>query len=102
MTGGRPHEGQQDPVVVPVAGEIDIANSAQLEARLLAAGAGGRRVVVDLGAVTFLDATGLTALLCGRRAAVEHGGSLVLADVPPSVSRILRITALDAVLPVAP
>ncbi len=86
--------------MVHVTGEIDIANSAELRATLLAAVADGRVVVVDLRAVTFLDATGLTALLSGREAAVEQGGSLVLANVPPSVSRIIEITALDSVLSV--
>lgn len=87
--------------MVRVAGDVDIANSAELDAQLLAASSNGGLVVVDLRAVTFMDASGLTVLLNGRRAAIGRGGSLVLENVPPSVSRILRITALDAVLSVA-
>ena len=84
--------------MVPVSGEIDIANSGELGARLVAASGHGRLVAVDLRAVTFIDASGLTALLDGHRAAVERGGSLVLVNVPPAVSRVLRIAAVDSVL----
>ncbi len=47
-----------------------------------------RLVQVHLGAVTFLDAAGLTALLRAQREAAEAGVQLVL--VAPSVS-VLRV-----------
>jgi anti-sigma B factor antagonist len=98
----EPAEDRQERVVVDVDGEIDIANAAELEARLAAASRHGRVVVVDLGRVTFFDASGLSALLGGRRAAIERGGSLLLANVPPFIRRILVLTSLDSVLQAEP
>ena len=94
-TSSRPDDGRS---VVRVAGDIDIANSVQLRSILEAAARDGVVVEVDMGEATFVDATGLTALLVGRRAAIGHGGSLVLTHVPPFFQRLLEIAALETVL----
>jgi anti-anti-sigma factor len=50
-----------------VRGEVDLATSPQLVSAIESLGVSGpQRVVVDLGAVTFIDSTGLSALRCGR------------------------------------
>lgn len=96
----RRHD-EEDRVLVSVEGEVDIATAPELLATVTAAVAHSPAVFLDLGAVTFLDAAGLAALVAGHSAAVDRGGSLVLHDVPPLVRRLLRVTALDAVLVVA-
>lgn len=88
--------------MVHVVGEIDIANSSNLEERLEAAATHGRVVIVNLGLTTFFDASGLSALLSGRTAAISRGGSLLLADVPTFLQRLLTITSLDATLTSVP
>jgi anti-sigma B factor antagonist len=61
--------------------------------------AGGRtRIVVDLGAVTFIDSSGLGALIAGLKATRQAGGDLRIADVPEQVMTVLRLTNLDRVL----
>ena len=96
------HEHCEGRFVVRVIGEIDLANSAELRSALEAVSRDADVVEVDLGEVTFFDATGLTALVYGHRAAVEHGGSLVLTRVPPFLRRLLEITGLESMLAASP
>jgi len=60
---------------------------------------GQTRIVVDLGAVTFIDSSGLGALIAGLKATRQAGGDLRIADVPEQVMTVLRLTNLDRVLP---
>jgi anti-sigma B factor antagonist len=60
--------------------------------------AGRARIVVDLGEVTFIDSSGLGALIAGLKTARQAGGDLRIADVPEQVMTVLRLTNLDRVL----
>jgi anti-anti-sigma factor len=59
-------------------------------------------VFVDLGSVTFMDSTGLAALIVAREAADARGIRLRLRDVPPRVLKLFTLTGLDDWLPVEP
>lgn len=59
------------------------------------------RIVVDFGGVTFLDSTGIGALVEIRTAALEAGKDLRIRNVTPRVERLLRITGLTEAFPVA-
>ncbi len=63
------------------------------------AGASGlaRRVVLDLTAVTALDAGGIGRLLLVRQALAGRGASLTIAAAPPRVWRVLELVGLDRV-----
>jgi anti-anti-sigma factor len=87
------------PVVV-VAGEIDLAAVDQLEGALDRAGAGGRRLVVDLSGVRFIDSSGLHLLVRAFVRRREAGGEAVLRDPSPTVVRLLAMTGVAGVLPV--
>lgn len=52
------------------------------------------RLVIGLGAVTFLDAAGLGAFVTLRNAGREVGKTVELAVVPPFVVRLLLCTGL--------
>jgi anti-sigma B factor antagonist len=54
-------------------------------------------VVIDLADVTFVDSTGLGALIVARKAARERGGSVSLISPPPVVRRLLGSTRLHDV-----
>lgn len=92
-------------VRLTVADEIDIENAPQFRRALEAAvdaaeSAGLGRVVVDLGAVTYLDSSGLSALVASRAHADRAGVVLALAAVPRRIQKVLAITGLDTVFPV--
>ena len=59
---------------------------------------GRSRIVVDLGEVSFVDSSGLGALISGLKATRQAGGDLRIAAVPEQVQTVLRLTNLDRVL----
>jgi anti-sigma B factor antagonist len=63
---------------------------------------GQTRIVVDLGRVTFIDSSGLGALISGLKATRRAGGDHRLAVVPEQVMTVLGLTNLDRVLRVHP
>lgn len=54
-----------------------------------------QHVVLDLSGTTFLDSTGLSAIVAARKQATESGGWLRVANPRPNVQKLLAITALD-------
>jgi anti-sigma B factor antagonist len=52
------------------------------------------RIVVDCGAVEFVDSTGLGVLVGGRKRAGARDGALVLADVSERIRNTMRVTGL--------
>jgi anti-anti-sigma factor len=73
-------------------GELDYAASDDARAALERACARGGRIEVDLGEVTFLDSSGLRALVVARRAADRDGCSLVLVGASPRARQVLDLT----------
>jgi len=59
-----------------------------------------RRFVVDVGAVTFIDSSGLGALVDLATRARAGGGTVVLAHPDRRILRLLELTALDRVFEV--
>jgi anti-sigma B factor antagonist len=86
--------------VVSVAGELDLHTAGELSAELDGAIARGpKRIVIDLGGVTFLDSTALGALVtAAKRARAAGAPTLVVVTDDPHTLKIFRITGLDAVL----
>ncbi|OJF12211.1 hypothetical protein BG844_21900 [Couchioplanes caeruleus subsp. caeruleus] len=75
------------------AGEIDQSSAPRFAAALDATMPGRRRVEVDLSGVTFMDSSGVNALVQHHR----EGCELVVVDVPPNIRRVLEITGLDGI-----
>ncbi len=77
-------------------GELDIAAAADFEAAL---GELERdrpeRIVLDLRGLTFLDSTGLRALLGADTRAREDGRRLTILQGPAAVRRVFEITGLE-------
>ncbi len=90
--------------IVDVRGEIDLAAAPELSEHLVGAeDAGVRAVVVDLCRVTFLDSSGLAALLNARKRLLAADIPLVLACEPEGrPARILEVTGLRTVMQIAP
>jgi anti-sigma B factor antagonist len=59
---------------------------------------GGTHVLVDLTAVTFMDSSGLGALIAALKKARQAQGDLRIAGVNEQVATVLRLTNLDRVL----
>jgi anti-anti-sigma factor len=85
-----------DRIVVRVAGEIDMATAIELRSAL--SPDGGRPIVIDLTETTFMDSSGLNALV-----AAWHSGAVAAVRHPtPTVRRAIEIAGLDQVLTIEP
>lgn len=87
---------------VTVSGEVDLSSSTDLRTCLRETLGEFRRVVVDLGGLTFIDSSGLSALVDAHRTARASGGVVVLRDPPALLRRLLAITSLDSLLVLDP
>ncbi|GAA4116941.1 STAS domain-containing protein [Nocardioides fonticola] len=56
------------------------------------------RIVVDLAETTFMDSSGLGALIAGLKSARQGGGDLRIARPTEAVTAVLKLTNLDKVL----
>ena len=56
------------------------------------------RIVIDLAETTFMDSSGLGALIAGLKSARQAGGDLRIARPTEAVSTVLKLTNLDKVL----
>ena len=88
--------GPQDTVVVPLAGELDIAVADDVREQGLAAlqQPGVRVLVLDLTEVTFLDSSAIGALVEIRNAAHPAGVPVTLRNVSSSIQRTVEIMGL--------
>ena len=77
-----------------LAGEADLSQARYLEAGLAGVSPDGGRVEVDLSGLTFLDSSGLHALLSGARA-LGGKGVLVLVHPTAVVARLLALTGVE-------
>jgi anti-anti-sigma factor len=77
-------------------GELDMATAGGLTELLLTASGGDAPLVLDFSGVSFMDSSGLRALLEG--AANPNGsGPVVVQDPSPQVRRVFEITIPDGV-----
>jgi anti-sigma B factor antagonist len=89
--------------LLKVSGELDMTNARELRRQVEVAVREGRnRVVVDLGAVTHMDSSGLAALIDSHQLAEGRGGRLILAITSASLLRTVEVRGLDRLLTIAP
>ncbi len=86
--------------VVMLSGELDVMDAATVAAALSAIAAGGSVVIVDLAGLSFLDASGLAALMLAREHARAAGGKHLLAAPQRQALLVLTAAGLADVLPV--
>jgi anti-sigma B factor antagonist len=86
---------------VAVAGEVDIATVTRLRESLFELAASDRALVVDLDQVSFIDSSGLAALVGAARRAAAHEASLQVVCTRPRIWQLFRLTGLDGQLPLA-
>ena len=84
-----------DALVFAVSGDVDMTSAPALTDAIDLVADGVRRVVVDLSAVTFLDSSGLNALVRSKRALDgKEIGFRVVAPADGVVRRVLELTQL--------
>ena len=87
--------------VVVVNGELDTGTAPGLSGQLEPLADTGSHLILDLAGLRFCDCAGLTLFLRLQQRARAAGGSLQLAAPTASVRRLIALTRLSDVLPVA-
>ncbi len=85
--------------VLALRGEIDFTTGTEVQRALLGPdGEAAARTVVELSQVTFMDSSGINALIGAHQAATALQGWVRLAAPSPSIRRVLQIVGLDTVI----
>ncbi len=85
--------------VAVVDGEVDLASADHFERAMLKSLAAAH-LIVDLAACTFLDSSGLRALVSASRQADRLGHQMVIARPSPRVTQLLELTGIIAAIPI--
>jgi anti-anti-sigma factor len=82
--------------LVRLRGEIDMAVCDQMRDVLVntIVGVHPPKVIVDMSRVTFMDSTGLGALVAGSRSAAANDIGFAVRNPSPFVADLLRVTGL--------
>lgn len=89
--------------VVALAGEIDLSNHVALRTALNDLIVNGSvDIVLDLTDVTFMDSTGLGAMIGTRRRVHAFQGSLAIVLTNDAILRVFQVTGLDKVFDLYP
>lgn len=88
-------------IFIMLGGELDIATAPGLARRLAPFAESGSYLLLDLAGVQFCDCAGLSVFLRLRRRAISAGGSLHLTAPTAAIRRLIVMTRLHDLLPIA-
>jgi anti-sigma B factor antagonist len=87
-------------MIIEVRGDLGMATAPILEGELLAAEASDAvRIVLDLSELSFIDSSGLAAVLRAARRSDEDANRLRVVAGDGHVAEWLKLTAIDQVVP---
>jgi anti-anti-sigma factor len=91
-------------ITIKLAGELDSATCAALLDRFeqTLPALRGRELVIDLDDVSFIDSSGMRAIIVMERRSSEERIALALAPPPAAVTELLQITGIADRVPLAP
>ena len=102
MTNECVSETLGDWVVVRLRGEVDLSWSQQVRRAILNALGATGKVGVELSEVSYIDSSGIAALVEGLQNARSKGQKFGLVGVSKSVMAVLQLARLDRVFPIFP
>ena len=85
-------------ITLHVEGRVDTATSPQLQAEILEAFKGAKKLVLDFEKVPYVSSAGLRALLIGQKTAASKGAAMELTNVSPTVMAVLDSVGFSKVL----
>ena len=97
---GMEQETANGSTLIRLRGEVDLSWSQQVRRAVLDALAGSRRVGVELSAVSYIDSSGIAALVEGFQNARTQGRGFALVAVSDAVRSVLELARLDRVFPI--
>jgi anti-anti-sigma factor len=90
------------PALVALSGEMDIVSAGSFtEAMAELEDSASDGIVIDVGGLTFIDSSGINALVQAVRAFATRGGRAVLASPGAHIQRVFQITHVGEIVTVA-
>ena len=87
--------------LVELVGELDVVSVEEFAVRMSdLRGGGGSHVVIDVAGITFIDSSGINALVRSVRSVEARGGTAVIAAPSAVAQRVFAITLLPQIVPV--
>jgi anti-anti-sigma factor len=84
-------------MVLGLTGKIDIAGTGVLVKRVTEIlDSGERFILLDFKGITYINSSGLCALVVVGKRLAKSGGKLVLAEVSDPIQKVLKISGLAA------
>lgn len=87
-----------DGVTLAIEGRVDTSTSPALQAAILEAFQGAKKLTLDFEKVPYISSAGLRALLIGQKTATSKGGSMELIHVSEMVLSILDTVGFTDIL----
>ena len=86
----------RDTVTVQIEGELDHCSAERVRASLdaLIEDARVKRLVIDLGRLTFMDSSGIGVIIGRYRTLSRRSGSVAVRNPSPQVDRLLQMSGL--------
>lgn len=89
---------QDEVVIITVRGEIDLYNAKKLSDALESAHQEGvKNIIIDVEKVSYIDSTGIGALIKGKKIFNSADGDVKLASVQESIQDVFNRTKLDSI-----
>ncbi|MDJ0657825.1 MAG: STAS domain-containing protein [Xanthomonadales bacterium] len=88
--------------IVSVSGEVDLSWSSDVRSAILDALNQHSAVLVELSGVSYIDSSGIAALVEGYQTSKSRGASFGLLGISDAVRAVLELARLDQVFPIFP
>ena len=86
----------RDHTMVTISGEVDLYNVGDLKKRLFSATDGAAEsIIVDMKDVSYMDSSGIGALVAGQKKMRVRNGKFAIMNVHSDVMNILKLATLD-------
>jgi len=86
-------------VKINLSGRMDVAGSQQINERFAELIAASKNaVIIDLSKVVFLASSGIRSLLVNAKTLSGRGGKMVLLNPDASVTKVLEMSGVDALI----
>lgn len=93
----------QNIILVHLSGRLDAVTTPKVKAVFQQLTAKEQpKIIVDLKEVSFIDSSGLAALVSGLKLAREKEGTIVLSSVQPQARTVFHLTMMDRVFSIHP
>ena len=87
--------------LVELVGELEVVSVEEFSVRMADLDGGGRsHVVIDVAGITFIDSSGINALVQAMRAVEARGGTAVVSSPSTVAQRVFAITRLAEIVSV--